>query len=52
MENQNSANKQTILLFVAVEEENAKQNMVVKPVSSKKQNDVDELTEIWELVKD
>jgi len=43
--------KQAILLFVALEEENIKQINNAKTVNCKKQNEVNEFTEIWELVK-
>jgi len=43
--------KEVVILFVAVEEENVKQIKTTKSVNSKKKNEVDEFTEIWELVK-
>ncbi|NQY28004.1 MAG: hypothetical protein HRT69_00860 [Flavobacteriaceae bacterium] len=43
--------KEVVILFVAVEEENVKQIKTTKSVNCKKENEVNELTEIWELVK-
>jgi len=51
MKNLNKINEQAIFLFVAVEEEKEKQTNEIKSVNCKNQNEVDEFTEIWELVK-
>lgn len=49
MKNLDRIKKNAILLFIAVEE--VKQINETKLVNCKSQNEVDELTEIWELVK-
>ena len=51
MKSFNKIREQAILLFVAVEKESVKQTKETKLVSCKNQNEVDEFTEIWELVK-
>ena len=51
MKNLNKIKEPTILLFVAVEEENVTQVNEITPDYYKKLNKVDEFTEIWELVK-
>ena len=45
-------NMQSIFLFVAVEEEQCKPVNELKSIKSKNQNEVDEFTEIWEIVKE
>jgi len=40
-----------MLLFIAVEEESINQTKDIKSVNNEKRKEVEELTEIWELVK-
>jgi len=47
----NNFKNQAILLFIAVEDKRRRQNNTVKTVNCKNKNEVDEFTEIWELVK-
>jgi len=51
MENLNKVKEQAIFLFVSLEEESITQINEITPVYYKKLNEVDEFTEIWELVK-
>ena len=43
--------KQAVILFVAIEEEKKNDINDIKSVNYKSQNEVEEYTEIWELVK-
>lgn len=51
MENLNKIKEQAILLFVAVEEEKVIKTNEITPDYYKQLNEVNEFTEIWELVK-
>jgi len=51
MKNFDKIKKQVILLFTAVEGKDVNESDAIEKINCKKQQEVDEFTEIWELVK-
>lgn len=51
MKNYSKIKKQVTVLFIAAEEKKENPTNDVEAINCKEQNEVDEFTEIWELVK-